>query len=150
MWKSPYHGSNMHAKWTLIHLRGIIYFRALLWSQVQNEWFDPLSIRSENELWSTWFSMQSLVRKWTRVHFSNNLEVDQIVHFEPVWSEKSPKVCDSSQVDQSSFRMHIKHMIRSPSHILLDQGLCTRGNRNVLAKALVRNSLKPLFLGFSG
>ena len=37
------------------------------------------------------------------------------------WSENSPIICYASQVDQSSFGMHILHVIRSPSHSLLDQ-----------------------------
>ena len=37
------------------------------------------------------------------------------------WSENSPIICNASQVDQNSFGMHILHVIRSPSHSLLDQ-----------------------------
>ena len=37
------------------------------------------------------------------------------------WSENSPIICNISQVDQSSFGLHILHVIRSPSHSLLDQ-----------------------------
>ena len=37
--------------------------------------------------------MQSMVRRWSKVHFSSNLKVDQTS-------------CDASQVDQSSFRTY--------------------------------------------
>ena len=37
------------------------------------------------------------------------------------WSENSLIISNASQVDQSSFGLHILHMIRSPSHSLLDQ-----------------------------
>ena len=32
------------------------------------------------------------------------------------WSETNPKIWNASQVNQSSFHMHIQHVIRSPSH----------------------------------
>ena len=43
------------------------------------------------------------------------------------WSENSQIICNASQVDQSSFGMHILHVIRSLSRTLLDQNSYTSG-----------------------
>ena len=42
------------------------------------------------------------------------------------WSENSPEICYASKVVQSSYHVHIKQVIISPSHILLDQSLYPR------------------------
>ena len=103
----------MHIKWTLIHLRGIRLFS----DHVFKIKFGPLSNCSKNELWSTfdfrcnrWYESGAkfifrAIWKWTKLHFKH------------VISEQP----NASQVDQSSFGMHIQHVIWSPSHPLLDQ-----------------------------
>ena len=48
------------------------------------------------------------------------------------WSENQPNICDASQVDQSSFGMHIQHVRRSPSHSLLDQNSYHRVLRMII------------------
>ena len=79
--------------------------------------FGPLSNCSKNELWSTfdfrcnhWYESGAkfifrAIWKWTKLHFKH------VIREQPY----------ASQVDQNSFGMHILHVIRSPSHTLLDQ-----------------------------
>ena len=98
--------------------------------------FDPLA----RHLILSGYS-QITCSKWTLIHFQIvrkmnfdpfsvfdaiiGTKVEQSLFFEQIesgskfilniWSENIPKICDTSQVDQSSFRMHIIHVIWSPS-----------------------------------
>ena len=56
------------------------------------------------------------------------------------WSENSPIICNASKVDQNWFGMHIIHVIRSPSHSLLDQNSYHRVQTFSLRVSLKRTS----------
>ena len=65
--------------------------------------FDPVAKCSKSKHCSIFEPNQ----KWSKVNFSNTLKMDQ-----------TSFITRASQVDQSSFPMHIQHVKRSPSHPL--------------------------------
>ena len=85
-------------KWSLVHFQIAAKMN-----------FAPLSYQ--------WLHRKSKVDQssfWRRFESGSNFILN-------TWSENSPIICYISQVDQSSFGLHILHVIRSPSHSLLDQ-----------------------------
>ena len=64
------------------------------------------------------------------------------------WSENSPIICNASKVDQNSFGMHIIHVIRSPSHSLLDQNSYHRVFPGQLTLYISNSMLHTLFYLF--
>ena len=81
---------------------------------------DSLSNCSKNELCSTFVPMiASTIKRRSKLIFEQCESESKFIL--NTWLENSPKICNALQPDQSSFRMHIQHVIRSSSHTWLDQ-----------------------------
>ena len=92
-----------YAGWTLIHLRGITYFRAVFFITFP-KWSLIHSNCLKNELCSLFVPMIASISKMHQVTSRTIWLVDQ-----------TPKLCDVAQVDKSSFHMHIQHGSRHVS-----------------------------------
>ena len=69
IWRRPYHVLNMQAEWTLIHLRGVPYFRVFLWSRVEDEVWSTFDFRCNHKYKSGAMFIFRTIWKWIKLHF---------------------------------------------------------------------------------